>query len=353
MVHFINRTTNVQTSNIIKQFVLMRHMNRAPLIRYKNNTNNIVWAHGLGELTDQGIWNSYRVGQALRERYLGFLHPLQRYTPSEIDVSTTEVDRCYQTAGYLLAGMYPPNEEQTWNKDLKWQPIPIKTSLSKDHQKFSNDPRLCPKYAMELHEKCENIMKTENVKTFISYLKNHTSNPLTTTFEVLKLVDAIYTERMANYSIPNWAMERYQDFENFLLLCMTVLVETNQMKRLYSGEMLNDVLQRMEASIKKSSEAKKIYLHIGHDSTIVPFLKTLNIENITYPFYGASVIMELYATAANETILKLLYNRDYEWKDSKIELIELPGCPQPCRLEDWRTLTQQMIPRNLSDECKN
>jgi hypothetical protein len=47
---------------------------------------------------------------------------------------------------------------------------------------------------MELHEKCENIMKTENVKTFISYLKNHTSNPLTTTFEVLKLVDAIYTE---------------------------------------------------------------------------------------------------------------------------------------------------------------
>jgi hypothetical protein len=112
-------------------------MNRAPLIRYKNNTNNIVWAHGLGELTDQGIWNSYRVGQALRERYLGFLHPLQRYTPSEIDVSTTEVDRCYQTAGYLLAGMYPPNEEQTWNKDLKWQPIPIKTSLSKDYQKVS------------------------------------------------------------------------------------------------------------------------------------------------------------------------------------------------------------------------
>jgi hypothetical protein len=64
----------------------------------------------------------------------------------------------------------------------------------------------------------------------------------------------------------------------------------------------------MEASIKKSSEAKKIYLHIGHDSTIVPFLKTLNIENITYPFYGASVIMELYATAANETILKVKNN---------------------------------------------
>lgn len=87
----------------------------------------------MGELTDRGIWNAYRAGQALRERYLGFLHPAQRYTPSEIDVSSTLVDRCYQTAGYLLAGMYPPNEEQTWNNDLKWQPIPIKTSLSKDN----------------------------------------------------------------------------------------------------------------------------------------------------------------------------------------------------------------------------
>lgn len=117
---------------------LMRHSNRAPLIRYKNQTDEIPWPRGLGELTDQGVWNAYRAGQALRERYLGFLHPLQRYTPSEIDVSSTEVDRCYQSAGYLLAGMYPPNEEQTWNKDLKWQPIPIKTSLSKDHQKVRN-----------------------------------------------------------------------------------------------------------------------------------------------------------------------------------------------------------------------
>lgn len=112
---------------------LSRHTNRAPLATYKNKTNHIVWPRGLGELTDQGIWNAYRAGQALRERYLGFLHPLQRYTPSEIDVSSTLVDRCYQTAGYMLAGMYPPNEEQTWNKDLKWQPVPIKTCLSKDH----------------------------------------------------------------------------------------------------------------------------------------------------------------------------------------------------------------------------
>lgn len=69
--------------------------------------------------------------------------------------------------------------------------------------------------------------------------------------------------------------------------------------------MLNDILTRMEASINKSPNAKKIYLHVGHDSTIVPFLKTLNIKNITYPLYGAAVVMELYATNSNETVVKV------------------------------------------------
>lgn len=40
---------------------------------------------------------------------------------------------------------------------------------------------------------------------------------------------------MANYSIPNWAMERYHDIEDYILYIMTLLVETDQMKRLYSG----------------------------------------------------------------------------------------------------------------------
>lgn len=45
---------------------------------------------------------------------------------------------------------------------------------------------------------------------------------------------------MANYSIPNWAMERYQDIDDYMLLAMNVLVETDEMKRLYSGDLLTN-----------------------------------------------------------------------------------------------------------------
>jgi len=81
--------------------------------------------------------------------------------------------------------------------------------------------------------------------------------------------------------------------------------------------MLNDVLTRMEATINKSPSAKKIYLHVGHDSTIVPFLKTLNVQNITYPLYGAAVVMELYASLSNETIVKVNNKIKYKFNGNK------------------------------------
>lgn len=40
---------------------------------------------------------------------------------------------------------------------------------------------------------------------------------------------------MANYSIPNWALERYNDIEEYILYSMSILVESDQMKLLYSG----------------------------------------------------------------------------------------------------------------------
>lgn len=42
----------------------------------------------------------------------------------------------------------------------------------------------------------------------------------------------------ANYTIPDWAMERFNDIEDYILTSMTTIVETDQMKRLYSGNQI-------------------------------------------------------------------------------------------------------------------
>jgi len=43
---------------------------------------------------------------------------------------------------------------------------------------------------------------------------------------------------MANYEIPNWAMERFLEIENYMLHSMTMLAETTEMQRLYSGSFI-------------------------------------------------------------------------------------------------------------------
>lgn len=53
---------------------------------------------------------------------------------------------------------------------------------------------MCPKYAMELHEISENALKTEKIKKLISYMKNYTSSPLNTLYDVLKVADVIMTQ---------------------------------------------------------------------------------------------------------------------------------------------------------------
>lgn len=47
---------------------------------------------------------------------------------------------------------------------------------------------------MELHEICENAMKTEKIKKLINYMKNYTSNPFNTLYDVLKVADVIMTQ---------------------------------------------------------------------------------------------------------------------------------------------------------------
>jgi len=47
---------------------------------------------------------------------------------------------------------------------------------------------------MELHEICENAMKTEKIKKIVNYMKNYTSNPFNTLYDILKVADVIMTQ---------------------------------------------------------------------------------------------------------------------------------------------------------------
>lgn len=73
-------------------------------------------------MLQKGKTQMYRLGQNLNIRYQKFIG---KYSLESIRVDSSDADRCLQSAGVLLAALFPPDESQIWNPDLLWQPVPI------------------------------------------------------------------------------------------------------------------------------------------------------------------------------------------------------------------------------------
>lgn len=62
----------------------------------------------------------------LRTRYQNLIG--SKYSPNQVYVRSTDSDRNLQSTECTMAGLFPPNSnEELWNPQLKWQPIPIHT----------------------------------------------------------------------------------------------------------------------------------------------------------------------------------------------------------------------------------
>lgn len=79
----------------------------------------------MGGLTNNGKSRLYDVGRILRNRYGGFLGDL--WFPDLIESISTNDDRTKMSLELVLAGLFPPNSSNQWNKELNWQPIPFQS----------------------------------------------------------------------------------------------------------------------------------------------------------------------------------------------------------------------------------
>lgn len=69
----------------------------------------------------------------------------ENYSSKKVYIRSTDVDRNLESALIFAAGMFPPSEDEVWNKDLNWQPIAVHTiPLNDDYLLFSN--LSCPRF---------------------------------------------------------------------------------------------------------------------------------------------------------------------------------------------------------------
>lgn len=344
-------TANTDTLQLVT--VVMRHGDRAPQDTYPNDpyVNDPMEPYGWGQLTNEGRRNQYNQGLFLRKRYNKFLGPL--YSPDIFYLQCTAVDRTKMSALLEAAALWKPGEKQSFKPDLPWQPVTL------FYQRRIEDTLMliwdtCPKYTKLRHTITDlpDVRKLQDDnKQLYEELTSLTGMPITTPDDVNSLYGTLTAEEQMNLTLPNWTKDYYPDKLIPLTLYEFQLnVYNDVLRRLKGGPLLkkitNDMLAKKDGTIEP--EGRKMFMFVGHDSTIVTLLDVMHVWNNQMPHYNIMTMIELHEDNDGWNVQIFLRNTT----DHEPYPLTVPGCATACPLEQFVQILKPMIPDDWEEECK-
>lgn len=141
----------------------------------------------------------YKLGKYLRRRYHTLLDA--KYSPEEVYVQSTDVDRALMSALANLAGLFEPISEEKWHAQIMWQPIPVHT-VPKDLDYVLKCGKKCPKYKAAFKKyvkKSEEVQRIyREYKDLFRYWSEMCGTKIKTIEDVHWLYKILFTEKFQN-----------------------------------------------------------------------------------------------------------------------------------------------------------
>ncbi|EFX74587.1 hypothetical protein DAPPUDRAFT_56978, partial [Daphnia pulex] len=335
---------------------LYRHGDRTPVRPYPLDPylNLTHWPVSWGQLTKEGKERHFKLGQLNRERYGDFLS--ETYNPDEIYVRSTDVDRTLMSAECHLAGLFQPNDNQTWHPDLAWQPIPVHT-IAKEQDLLLVLESECPRYdelLAQLNSSPDVRKRMDSNKEMLDYLAAKSGLNMTEIDDIEYLYDTLFIEDRFNKTLPEWTTKYFpspmKEFSDFSFEMKAYNLE---MQRLRGGPLVKELVEHLGAyaQSKLTPPNRKLFMYSAHDVTVATFLSALNIFNGIQPPYASMVLVELHELKPNDFSVKILY-KNVSDDGRNPEVLSLPGCTRFCPLDKFFQLVQNATSDDIKVECK-
>uniref|UniRef100_A0A2I3STX6 Lysosomal acid phosphatase n=1 Tax=Pan troglodytes TaxID=9598 RepID=A0A2I3STX6_PANTR len=303
--------------------LLYRHGDRSPVKTYpKDPYQEEEWPQGFGQLTKEGMLQHWELGQALRQRYHGFLNT--SYHRQEVYVRSTDFDRTLMSAEANLAGLFPPNGMQRFNPNISWQPIPVHTvPITEDRLlKFPLGP--CPRYEQlqnETRQTPEYQNESSRNAQFLDMVANETGLTDLTLETVWNVYDTLFCEQTHGLRLPPWAspqtMQRLSRLKDFSFRFLFGIYQQAEKARLQGGQHVTLLLRTLRLTK---------FPHLSSFSLPCCLLSTLRNFSVEMYFRNES--------------------------DKAPWPLSLPGCPHCCPLQDFLRLTEPVVPKDWQQECQ-
>ncbi|KAJ3283041.1 hypothetical protein HK104_010578 [Borealophlyctis nickersoniae] len=322
-----------------------------------------------GQLTDKGKETMRTWGENLRKLYVDRLHfldpKLDPTTVRNVFIRSTDYARTIESVQHLVDGLYPPQLRAS-PEELNLE-INIKPLESENMHPGMGCTAL--NAASKYFRRAVQAQKAEEMTELLNRFKHlgaDSSKP--SLRQIHRLYDLSACLHAHDMPLPKGVTVK--DLEQMEKLTndqwWMIYDSSEDLARLAIGRMLKDLKTRIDAAVNGSSDAVKLALFSGHDSTVAPLLSAFRVFDKKYPTFGAMINIELFEDPTNRPFLSRLLNRPaphYVRLLYNGEPQTLPACKPRgahregdetlCTLEAFMKHVEKMVPKDYEGMCRS
>ncbi|XP_053119206.1 prostatic acid phosphatase-like isoform X3 [Hemicordylus capensis] len=180
------------------------------------------------------------------------------------------------SAQAILAGLFPPRDEQLWNPKILWQPIPVHTVPVQDEKLLHFPMPGCKRFYQLLKETMGSTEVQSTLKSQMEFLGQMAKNM---GYDVKSLMDfnnhklwnaydTLLVQKIHRKQLPSWANEdsiaRLKFLMEYAVTAIFGIHKQEEKSRLQGGNLVKAILDKITKASQSNDEPKMVMYSAAH-----------------------------------------------------------------------------------------